>query len=508
MIEGDTEAIRILSVGVREVCERAATVLDGDGRSVSVIAASTGEEALAVLAELEIDCVVSAYHLPESDGLSLLRRVREEYPALPFVLFTDEGSERIASTAISAGVTEYLQRHSDTGASEVLARRIYNAVVRQRTERALRRSEQRYRALVENSPIPIGIYTDDPEIVYANTAAVDFFNATEAGNLCGRSPLELIHEEDRQQSLERMRGVLDDRIPSPAREVRFVATDGEQKVAVVSSAPITLGSRTAAQVVLNDITEYKRTVAALEAEQRSTERQNERLEQFAGVVSHDLRSPLNVARGFLEQYRIADEPDHLDKIEDALLRMETIVEELLELATQGQTVRDPSPVESRQVVTNAWSTVETTDATLEAGWNRTIEADPKRLRRLFENLFRNCIEHASTDVQRSESASETNTIADGTADTGQEETVEFETGVTVRVGVLEDGFFVADDGDGIPESERDDIFTSGYTTADSGSGFGLAIVNEIAAAHGWSITATESASGGARFEITGVDVIA
>jgi signal transduction histidine kinase len=77
--------------------------------------------------------------------------------------------------------------------------------------------------------------------------------------------------------------------------------------------------------------------------------------------------------------------------------------------------------------------------------------------------------------------------------------------VTVTVGDLDGGFYVADDGPGIPPDERDDIFDAGYSTSVEGTGFGLNIVQRIADAHDWSVDVTESQSGGARFEITGVD---
>ncbi|MFB6116945.1 ATP-binding protein [Halosegnis sp.] len=48
------------------------------------------------------------------------------------------------------------------------------------------------------------------------------------------------------------------------------------------------------------------------------------------------------------------------------------------------------------------------------------------------------------------------------------------------------------------------MFERGYSTGDKGTGFGLAIVEEIAEAHSWSVSVTASESGGARFEITGV----
>ena len=78
--------------------------------------------------------------------------------------------------------------------------------------------------------------------------------------------------------------------------------------------------------------------------------------------------------------------------------------------------------------------------------------------------------------------------------------------VTVTVGTVADGIYVADDGSGIPEPERGRVFDGGHTTAEDGTGFGLAIVERIASAHGWTVSVGESESGGARFEIRGVAV--
>jgi signal transduction histidine kinase len=81
------------------------------------------------------------------------------------------------------------------------------------------------------------------------------------------------------------------------------------------------------------------------------------------------------------------------------------------------------------------------------------------------------------------------------------------TGVTVTVGACDGGFYVADNGVGIPRDDREHVFETGYSTSNEGTGFGLSIVQEIANAHGWDVGVAGSADGGARFEITGVDVV-
>jgi signal transduction histidine kinase len=207
------------------------------------------------------------------------------------------------------------------------------------------------------------------------------------------------------------------------------------------------------------------------------ERQNARLEQFAEVVSHDLRNPLNVAEGRLALAREDRDSEHLKDAARALSRMDSLVEELLTLARQGQPIEEPEPVTLGAVAGRCWQFVETGAADLAVESDVAFLADRDRLQQLLENLFRNAIEHGS-----------------GTA--------------TVRVGDLdgEDGFYVADDGEGIPPEKRRRVLESGYSTADEGTGFGLAIVAEIADAHGWTIRVTESRSGGARFEFGEVDV--
>ncbi len=208
--------------------------------------------------------------------------------------------------------------------------------------------------------------------------------------------------------------------------------------------------------------------------ERSLERQNERLEEFAALVSHDLRNPLNVARGQLELAREDAESNRLDAVASAHERMDSLIEDMLDLARGGQTVGETEPVDLADLVDSCWRHVATESATLEAETEATIEADRDRLRQLLENLLRNASEHGGP-------------------------------GVTVRVGDLPGGFYVEDDGPGIPPEEQGDVLTAGYTTADDGTGLGLSIVREIAEAHDWEFTVTNGSVGGARFEFSGVE---
>ncbi|MFB6220594.1 MAG: GAF domain-containing protein [Halolamina sp.] len=212
------------------------------------------------------------------------------------------------------------------------------------------------------------------------------------------------------------------------------------------------------------------TESALQWLERTAEleRQNDRLEQFASAVSHDLRNPLNVAQGRVSIALETGEISHLNDARDALERMNTIIDDVLALA-RGEPTVEPVPVDIESVVRTAWSMVDTGDASLVVDVTGQRLADPGRLQRLLENLFRNSIEHGNAG--------------------------------TVRIEKLADGIAVIDDGTGF--TDADAAFESGQSTG-NGTGLGLAIVRRIADAHGWTVGA-ENGETGARIELRGVE---
>lgn len=243
---------------------------------------------------------------------------------------------------------------------------------------------------------------------------------------------------------------------------------------------------------------------------RELERQRERLEQFARVVSHDLRNPLSVAVGNLELARDLEgdaATERIDSAHDALDRMDELISNLLSLAREGRSLEATAETDLRAVVDLAWTTVgSTTGAELVvADPLPQIECDRDRLQQALENLFRNAIEHGSSADLGSDLDPDSDAHGGETADAA--DPPEVAPDVRVFVGRTDDGFYVADDGPGIDPDEREAVFEPGHTTATDGTGFGLAIVQRIVEAHGWSITVTESHAGGARFEVHDVDVV-
>ena len=202
---------------------------------------------------------------------------------------------------------------------------------------------------------------------------------------------------------------------------------------------------------------------------------NENIERLASALSHDLRNPLSVLDGSLALARETGDREHFERCERAVDRIERLADDLLTLMRAGDDVVERETVTLESLVRGCWETVATAEASLVVESDRELAADRSRAEQLFENLFRNAVEHGGD-------------------------------GVTVRVGTLpdDDGFYVEDDGPGIPSDERDEVLEWGYSTQTTGTGFGLGIVTTVADAHGWSLTVTEGDTGGARFEVRGV----
>lgn len=726
------------------LAEVTATSLERADNQFSTSAAESAQEGLDFLAENHVDCIVSDYNMPGMDGLAFLQAIRATHPDLPFILFTGRGSEEIASDAISAGVSDYMQKESGNEQYAMLGQRIRNVVDRYRSHAQKQEVETRAETILEASPDAIVVSVNN-EFVYVNAAAVELYNVSGKDDLLGQQVLEFIHPDYRDdvdlhfqevESGERpadhiprtlltlegeelpvevtARGVMWEGQPGVVAIVRDLATndeymrqqeryeatfqsafdamvvadeegryidanqsacelfglkkeellgrsieefapedydfetewgrfeentidrgvfnivrdDGEERVVeYAATANILEGEHLS---VLRDVTErdnrewvlremhniisnrnqpfaeqvrallelgrqeldveygtfseikegdyifevvdgdddsiqegdivpasetYCERAAVMEQtlvlgdierdmpeyadraivtewgiacylgapvfvdddvygtfcfydtesrqgqfadwevtlvdlmsrwvgyelqrlqDNATLKAQNEKLEEFASIISHDLRNPLNVLAGRLQLAEETGDPDHFEQCRHAIERMDTLIDDVLSLAQAGSIIDETEAVSLASLVEECWRGVDMGEGTLqlEIDTETVVHADSSRLAQLLENLIRNAFEHGGTDS-------------------------------TVTIGSLDGGFYIEDDGPGIPEDDRAKAFESGYSTEDDGTGFGLAIVKEIIEAHGWEIHVTDSEAGGARFEITGSEV--
>jgi len=495
-----------------------------DREEFAVTTARSVGEAETTLEEMEIDCIVCDYQMPGTDGLEFLRRVRDRDPNKPFMLFTNKGSADVASEAIEAGVTDYLRKSGGPEQYEVLANRIANAVEQERGR--LARTQLR-----ESTAVISGLYDviNETDLSFAQKLdRVLKIGTNELGYPIGYithvegDSLEILaavgdHEtiqEDAALPLEATycKHTIVDETP---HAVSDAMTDdkwadskalAETRLRCYVGAPIIVdgeiyGTLCFASMDPRDSTtveDDELTVKTLaqwvgyeidrHEYERELKRQIDRLEEFTGVVSHDLRNPLNIAQGRIDIVREECDSESLDAVNRALDRMEAIIEDTLTLARQGQTVdgTDMEPVGSQSVVEHCREIVATGDSEIRLVDDFTAHSDRNRLYQLFENLIRNAVEHSDQPV----------TIRIGTLD------VMFTSTRVESDGTF--GFYVEDDGPGVPEEKRESVFEPGETTNPQGTGFGLSIVKRIAEAHGWEVDLKESFDGGARFEFTNV----
>jgi PAS domain S-box-containing protein len=492
--------------------------------AVEVTGVTDPATAREYLADQPADCVVVRQDLAEGSGVDFVASIRSADADLPVVLFPRDGSEDIASAAISAGVTEYLADGSGDRMSDLAAvvREIVDGTVAGDTDDGsvdwpadataagpggttdvyddevgfdsgpvtqldpsaqLNLLEQIFRQ------VPVSLYVKDTEGRHLLMSDSD----QSPVDAVGKTDPEIYDADLARESYRDDMHVVETGDPIYNKEEYNPAED---QWVLTSKVPWYDDGEIMGLIgVTRLITEKKEY-------EREIERKNERLERFASVVSHDLRNPLNVAQARLALLREDGvDNEHAENLGTALDRMEALIDDVLELARKGHTIDETDPVTLSAVFTNAWSTVETGGASYEITGDCQFEADPSRLTELFGNLVRNAVEHGSTSPRSGDHADavehasgEGTGRADGAA-------------LTVRVGALEDGFFFADDGPGIPDAEKDGVFEVGHTTAADGTGFGLSIVEEIADAHGWSVAVTDAETGGARFEVTGIDSV-
>ncbi|WP_318569179.1 PAS domain-containing protein [Salinigranum marinum] len=711
-----------------------------------------------------VDCVVSDFDMPETDGLTLLRRVRDRHPELPFVLFTGKGNEEIASEAIAAGVSGYLQKGGGSERYELLVNRIRTVVSEARANERAREATERLQEVYERTTDGVIAVDREWRYTYANARAEEILGAASAellgtevwsafpglvgtrfetelrrametgeevsfdayfdplgthfavrafpgddglsiyvrdvtdeertreklaaerrlldaaldaiddvfyvlngsgerlvrwndrlAALTGRTDVELastpvtelfvpadrtdvtrtiervldgedvsgvarfdtpddprlyefrtvpLHDEsgelvgvcgigrdvttqrEREAHLERVETIVE-ALGDPVYTTDAVgkltyvndafveATGYDFETALGADAAALLKTEEGREAAFSAIRRARETdsperfefdlqtadgdaipcedhlsLLPTDADFRGTagvirdisrrkdreatlRRQRDQLDKFAAVVSHDLRNPLSVALGHVQLALETESSERLDTAEDALERMDRMVDELLLLARTGAVVNDPEPVTIDAVARDAWAVTDTGDATLSLDDGLpAVSADPSRLAGLFENLFRNSVEHGSTGnrtaaqsgeaIERSSTSSrpETDDAVEHGSTNGRSQ-IDSATDhppassqtaprsadrVEVRVGVLENGagrgFFVEDDGPGFGSSvdDPDGLFDPGVSTATDGTGYGLTIVRDVAEAHGWTVTATAGDDGGARFE--------
>ena len=221
--------IRVLHVDDDpELAELTATYLTRENDRLRVDTETSAADGMSRLKETAYQCVISDYEMPGQDGLAFLREVRQTRPELPFILFTGRGSEAVASEAISAGVTDYLQKDSNKEQYELLANRITNAVEQRQAERRAKEERERFQTLFHelSQPIVEVEYDDEVPIINRVNGAFEDTFGYEATELIGNSLDAFVVPADREAEAKAINEHVRDAGVIESREVKRTAADG------------------------------------------------------------------------------------------------------------------------------------------------------------------------------------------------------------------------------------------------------------------------------------------
>lgn len=328
--------------------------------------------------------------------------------------------------------------------------------------------DDRFKKIVENLPEVVWLLDDEfQEVLYVNSVYEKFIKRIESEgdwSLSRENLIDPINEQAAREWLTQIEQDIADGTWSEEYEyeVNITAQDGTEYWVETIGIPMVQDEAVVGFVGLSsDITEQV-------ARQKELEDEVNRLDQFVSMISHDLRTPLTVARANYDLYKETQDPEALEKIGEAISRTEEITSDLLELSGHKNMSSESTVVSLETTAREAWQRIDAPEATLETQQGEII-MDRSKLQTLFENLFRNAVEHGGSNV-------------------------------TVRVGLLDNGFYVEDTGSGMADNLGKEVLEHGFTTGDTGSGIGLTIITRIAELHNWTIEMGESQEGGARFE--------
>ncbi|MFB6074748.1 MAG: ATP-binding protein [Haloarculaceae archaeon] len=394
---------------------------------------------------------------PSGDPAAVARAAREDDPARPVVALVETLDAEAGAAAAGPGTI----LPADV-TDERLAAVVADAVDAYVHRRIAAEDSEILRTFLEESGIPL--YAKDAEARHVRVPEIP--GGLDPEEALGKTDPEVYDDtESSRQSLADDRQVIEEGEGVYQRDEKF----GEGEIQYWSRTTKVPwrgedGEMKGLVGLSQDVTEWKLQ------EQELRELRNQ-FEEFASHLSHDLQTPLQVADGYLDLAAAGDE-SALEEARAALGRMEETISDLEQLARQRGPAGTPEPIALREVVEEVWNPLADDGATLRftAPAGTTIRAARQAIRPVLENLFKNALDHGGPDV-------------------------------TVEVGVHGSGFYVADDGPGIPPEKRDRVTEEGYTTSDEGSGTGLSMVQSIVEQNHWRLTITESDAGGARFEI-------
>ena len=441
------------------------------------------------------DVVVSDFAMPSLDGRAVLRIVQDSQQDIPFIILSGAIGEELAVSLIKAGAHDCVSKDNLPRLVPVIQREVKQSVIRQahrQEQAALKRSDERFRAIIESSPVPLLVSDANGIITYLNPKFTQIFGYSHSDiptlddwwpsaypDTSYRKWVVNARKEAQQRAEHTQADI-------PALEVDIVCKNGVRRTALATPAH----AGDADFVFLFDISERKR--AEEELQQKNTD-----MEHFTHMVSHDLKSPLITISTFLEflktdllECNAARIEQDFSLIAKAADKMQQLLLELEQIARSNHNCKLPETMQWKDIVGEALNI--TAGSIAQRGVHThvdhtdlTLWGDRPRFVRIWQNLIDNAVKFMGEQAAPQ-----------------------------IHIGVEQNGkqpvFFVSDNGQGIDLDYHAKIFElfEKIDERSPGTGLGLAMVKKLVEQHHGDIAVTSEGAGrGVKFRFTLPDAI-
>jgi hypothetical protein len=290
-----SERVRILHVedDPRDA-ELVSEILLADHLDCDIVRVETREGYLAALEQGSFDLIVCDYTLPSFEGGEALDLAGARWSHIPFLFLSGTIGEERAVEALKKGATEYVLKSNLARLPSAVRRALSEARERadlRRAEEALRASEQRTRALMENAKDAIVVGNTQGIIVEVNRAAGALFAGPRA-RFVGCHFSELLVADEREKARGHFQAVVAGRAPE-MQETIALAANGRAVPIEVSASLVEIGGERLVLAIVRDVSERKQ----LEEQFRQAQKM-EAVGRLAGGVAHDFNNLLTVILGY------------------------------------------------------------------------------------------------------------------------------------------------------------------------------------------------------------------
>ena len=291
------ESIRILHLEDNDHdAELTAYHLHKQNLDCDITRAANKEEFLHALKAGQYDIIISDYSLQRFSGLEALKIAREKYPEIPFVFYSRVIGVEHAIKALKLGATDYVIKDRMVRLSQSIRRSLKETKersLRLKAEEDLRKSQERYRLVVELSPDMIFVESSG-RIIFMNPAGLRLLGASMSSEVLGKRVSEVIIDDQKGALLNCFNALLRGEKP-PAQELKMRRLDGtivdvELTLALLQQT----GSRGMLGIARN-ITDRKH----MEEELRHSQKM-EAVGQLAGGLAHDFNNTMMAIFGYAE----------------------------------------------------------------------------------------------------------------------------------------------------------------------------------------------------------------